>query len=53
VEGTSASGPIFASVVALINSQRIAAGNAALGFFNPMLYANLAMFNHVTSGSNP
>ncbi|KAJ7639552.1 peptidase S8/S53 domain-containing protein [Roridomyces roridus] len=53
VEGTSASAPIFASIIALINSQRVAAGKTTFGFLNPLLYANPGMFNDVTSGSNP
>ncbi|KAJ7639544.1 subtilisin-like protein [Roridomyces roridus] len=53
VAGTSASAPIFASVIALINSQRIAEGKAPLGFLNPLLYANPGMFNDITTGSNP
>ncbi|KAJ7682849.1 family S53 protease [Mycena rosella] len=53
VDGTSCSTPIFASVVALLNDQLIAAGNAPLGFLNPWLYANPSMLNDVTTGSNP
>ncbi|KAJ7767644.1 family S53 protease [Mycena metata] len=53
VDGTSCSSPIFASVIALINDQLIAAGNPPLGFLNPWLYANPGMLNDVTKGSNP
>ncbi|KAJ7506898.1 family S53 protease [Mycena galericulata] len=53
VDGTSCSSPIFASVIALINDQLIAAGNPPLGFLNPWLYANPDMLNDVTTGSNP
>jgi tripeptidyl-peptidase-1 len=38
VGGTSASAPVFASVVALLNNARIAAGMPALGFLNPWIY---------------
>ncbi|ELR22022.1 Prokumamolisin, activation domain containing protein [Acanthamoeba castellanii str. Neff] len=38
VDGTSASAPIFAGVVTLLNDARVAAGLPPLGFLNPMLY---------------
>lgn len=53
VSGTSASAPIFAGVIALLNHELISAGEAPLGFLNPWLYANPQMFTDVTSGSNP
>ncbi|EJF57700.1 subtilisin-like protein [Dichomitus squalens LYAD-421 SS1] len=53
VYGTSASSPTFASVVALLNDQRLNAGKAPLGFLNPLFYLNTAAFNDITSGSNP
>ncbi|TBU28788.1 family S53 protease-like protein [Dichomitus squalens] len=53
VDGTSASSPTFASVVALLNDRRLNAGKAPLGFLNPFLYSNAAAFNDITSGSNP
>ncbi|KAJ7028419.1 subtilisin-like protein [Mycena alexandri] len=53
IGGTSASTPTFASVIALLNDQLIAAGKPPLGFLNPWLYANPGMLNDVTSGSNP
>lgn len=37
VDGTSCAAPTFASVIELINSNRIAAGKSALGFLNPWL----------------
>jgi hypothetical protein len=37
VAGTSCSSPIFASVIALLNDELIAAGKAPLGFLNPFL----------------
>jgi tripeptidyl-peptidase-1 len=51
--GTSASSPIFASVVNLINEQRLNAGKTSIGFINPALYANPDLLNDITSGSNP
>ena len=53
VDGTSASSPTFAGVIALLNNARIAAGKSLLGFLNPALYANPGIFNDITSGSNP
>ncbi|KAF9035738.1 family S53 protease [Hymenopellis radicata] len=53
VDGTSASSPIFASVVALVNDQLVQAGRAPLGFLNPFLYSNPDMFFDVLSGNNP
>ncbi|TFK32816.1 family S53 protease-like protein [Crucibulum laeve] len=55
VAGTSCSSPIFASVIALLNDQLVAAGKSPLGFLNPFLYsaAGAAALNDVTTGSNP
>ena len=54
VAGTSCSSPIFASVIALLNDQLIAAGKSPLGFLNPFLYSTGASaLNDVTTGSNP
>lgn len=39
--GTSGAAPLFASVVALLNDARVAAGQPLLGFFNPLLYGQL------------
>lgn len=54
--GTSASAPIFASVIALLNDARIAANKSRLGFLNPLLYQHLGptpgTFNDITTGSN-
>ncbi|OJD15403.1 hypothetical protein AJ78_04335 [Emergomyces pasteurianus Ep9510] len=36
--GTSASAPVFAAVIANLNSIRLAAGKPVLGFLNPLLY---------------
>ncbi|KAK6529682.1 hypothetical protein TWF281_008845 [Arthrobotrys megalospora] len=37
--GTSASTPIFASIITLINGDRISKGKKPLGFLNPFLYS--------------
>ena len=54
VGGTSASTPIFASVVALLNDQLAAKGQKPLGFLNPWLYGPAkGALTDITSGSNP
>lgn len=54
VLGTSASTPTWASVIALLNDARLNAGKPALGFINPLLYAQGApALNDITIGSNP
>ena len=55
VDGTSASSPTFASIVALVNDHRLNAGKSSLGFLNPLLYSPTAapIFNDITAGSNP
>ncbi|KAE8553578.1 hypothetical protein EYB25_004960 [Talaromyces marneffei] len=49
VGGTSASAPIFASTIALLNAQRL----VPLGFLNPWLYLESGLLNDITTGSNP
>ncbi|KAJ7624616.1 peptidase S8/S53 domain-containing protein, partial [Roridomyces roridus] len=53
--GTSASSPIFASIIALVNDRLIGAGRPVLGFLNPFLYspAGRAAFDDAVSGANP
>ncbi len=53
--GTSASSPTIASIVALVNDERLNAGKSTLGFMNPLLYSSTAVsiFNDITAGSNP
>lgn len=50
--GTSASTPTFASLVNLINEQRLAAKKSPVGFLNPTLYANPQVMNDITNGGN-
>lgn len=56
VQGTSASGPIFASVVALLNEERLRKSLPPVGFLNPLLYSRHEQLNVLTDvlyGSNP
>jgi tripeptidyl-peptidase I len=52
IEGTSASAPIFASVIALINDRLVSRGRSTLGFLNPWLYANPQAFNDIARGKS-
>ncbi|KAJ7473125.1 peptidase S8/S53 domain-containing protein, partial [Mycena galericulata] len=54
LSGTSASSPTFASIIALINDQLIAAGKPVLGFLNPWIYSIASTaFTDITIGHNP
>ncbi|KAF9371354.1 hypothetical protein CPB97_002019, partial [Podila verticillata] len=53
VEGTSASAPIVASVVALLNDRLIAKGSHPLGFLNPLIYSKPGIWTDITQGNNP
>jgi tripeptidyl-peptidase-1 len=51
VDGTSASTPVFAGMLSLVNSQRVAAGKSTLGWVNPLLYKYYDSFtNDITGG---
>jgi subtilase family serine protease len=51
VSGTSASAPVFAGMLSLVNSQRVAAGKSTLGWVNPLLYKYYDSFtNDITEG---
>lgn len=54
--GTSASGPIFAGILALLNDVQLNKGSSPLGFVNPWLYQTYASnpyaFNSILSGDN-
>ncbi len=50
ISGVSAASPTFASVVALLNDELIAAGKSPLEFLNPLLYSNAAALNDIISG---
>ncbi|KAJ7750792.1 family S53 protease [Mycena metata] len=43
--GTDNSATIFASMIALLTNERIAAGKPGLGFLNPLIYQNKGTFN--------
>ncbi|TFY77127.1 hypothetical protein EWM64_g6885 [Hericium alpestre] len=53
VDGTSASTPLTASIISLLNDQLIARGRSSLGFLNPLIYSNPHAFTPITSGTNP
>jgi tripeptidyl-peptidase-1 len=53
VDGTSASAPIFASVISLLNERLLRMGRQPLGFLNPLIYLFPEIFNDITSGNNP
>ena len=52
--GTSASAPLFAAMISLVNSNRLAVGLGAVGFINPTLYAATSknLFNDIVDGVN-
>lgn len=52
VDGTSASTPVFAGMVSLLNARRLAKGLPSLGFLNPLLYKHSGVFNDITKGDN-
>jgi len=56
-DGTSASAPIMAGVVSLVNAARLAEGKHAVGWLNPTLYtygasANSFVANDIVAGNN-
>ncbi|KAG0239376.1 peptidase S8/S53 domain-containing protein [Mortierella sp. GBAus27b] len=54
VDGTSASSPIFGSIIALINDQLLAEKKPPLGFLNPFLYTKgVQGLNDILAGDNP
>lgn len=52
VGGTSASAPMFAGLVSLLNEARINKGMKPMGYLNPWIYKNAAAFTDVTRGDN-
>jgi len=58
ISGTSASTPVFAAIITLINNARLNAGLPSVGFLNPTLYKLAegseasSIFNDITSGEN-
>jgi tripeptidyl-peptidase-1 len=51
IMGTSASCPVVAGMVALLNAARRAQGQPPMGFLNPWLYNNSAAFTDITGGA--
>ncbi|WFD33974.1 tripeptidyl-peptidase I [Malassezia cuniculi] len=54
ISGTSASTPLFASIVALLNDARLAENKTVLGYLNPLIYKKLGntdAFNDIVNGS--
>jgi tripeptidyl-peptidase-1 len=53
--GTSASTPIVAGILSLLNDQRIHSKppKSLLGFVNPVFYAHPEVFNDIVDGGNP
>jgi len=52
VGGTSASAPMFASLISLINDARLQAGKTQMGYLNPWIYKNTDAFTDVVLGNN-
>ncbi|SAM86247.1 related to Tripeptidyl-peptidase I precursor [Ustilago bromivora] len=55
IYGTSASAPTFASVLALLNDNRISQGKSSLGFINPLIYSKwlgTPALKDITEGSS-
>lgn len=50
LSGTSASSPLFAGMVALLNAARKSQGKPVLGFLNPWLYNNTDLFTDIQLG---
>lgn len=51
--GTSASTPIFSSIINRINEERFKLGKMPVGFLNTTLYAHPQVLNDITNGTNP
>jgi tripeptidyl-peptidase-1 len=52
VGGTSASAPVFAGMIGMINEARIQAGKPPMGCLNPWIYQNADAFTDVVLGNN-
>ena len=51
--GTSASTPIFASIINRLIEERLAKGKKPLGLLNPALYDHPYVLNDIVNGTNP
>ncbi|KUJ07551.1 subtilisin-like protein [Mollisia scopiformis] len=52
IDGTSASAPVFASIISMINNELLNAGKSVVGFINPALYSHPEALNDVVVGQN-
>lgn len=55
VYGTSASAPVVASMLTMINDARMSLGKKPVGFINPVIYSRrfVKAFNDISGGTNP
>ncbi|KAL2255855.1 hypothetical protein VTK26DRAFT_2608 [Humicola hyalothermophila] len=53
MHGTSVAVPIWASILTLINEERLAANKSTVGFVHQVLYDHPEVFTDITRGSNP
>ncbi|KAM7187718.1 Pro-kumamolisin, activation domain containing protein [Naviculisporaceae sp. PSN 640] len=53
IGGTSVAAPIWASVLNLLNEERLAVGKRPVGFVHQVLYRHAEVFTDITTGSNP
>ncbi|KAI1374799.1 subtilisin-like protein [Hypoxylon crocopeplum] len=52
IGGTSASAPLWGSIITLINEERLAAGKGPVGFVHQVLYSHPEVFKDITKGDN-
>ncbi|KAL8914576.1 MAG: hypothetical protein Q9172_007052 [Xanthocarpia lactea] len=52
IHGTSGSTPVFASIISMINNERMSIGKSSVGFINPVLYEYPDMLNDIKTGAN-
>ncbi|KAI5928203.1 peptidase S8/S53 domain-containing protein [Camillea tinctor] len=52
IGGTSASCPLWASIITLINEERLDAGKTPVGFIHQVLYSHPEVFKDITVGDN-
>ncbi|KAI1409994.1 subtilisin-like protein [Hypoxylon sp. FL1857] len=52
IGGTSASAPLWGSIITLINEERLAVGKGPVGFIHQVLYSHPEVFKDVTKGDN-
>lgn len=53
IGGTSASSPVWGSILTRINEERLAANKSTVGFVNPTLYSHPEVLHDITNGTNP